>query len=417
MKIAIVTYALEVGGVEIFIKKLAKYLMQNGNEVTIIETHKKGRWSDAFSEEGFHVVQLLSKPLRSSIYHAKRIGTFLRDFDAVILNDAPVAQSALGLLSEKSIAIPVLHMHLTSMLENATSNLLNWDKLVAVSPYGMWAAVEYGVPLEKVQCIPNGVNVPDSWLKSEHDLDSLRQLRIVYIGRIENEQKGVLLLPEIICETLKKLNSINLEIVGDGPDLPILKHEIKAKGLNSYVNFHGSMPNDKTLEILKDADILIMPSRYEGLPIVLLEAMSFGMVPLVTKLRGRTDFVLSHGENGFLIDVDDVAGFAHYLVLLAGDRSLLKKCSFAAWQTAFERFRIDLTGYSYLALIHELKAEREKGNCSERTGAIDRSLLGDFPTLPTLFIRPFRKALRMLGLFKGPVRRPKFYDVPVGNTK
>src|ERR1700681_2683671 len=98
MKVAIVTYALQVGGIETFIRLLADYFKEQGHDVTIIETYAEGRWSKSFSESGYRVKQLLAESYHSPFCHAKNVARELSSFDVVILNDAPFAQTGLGLL-------------------------------------------------------------------------------------------------------------------------------------------------------------------------------------------------------------------------------------------------------------------------------------------------------------------------------
>src|ERR1039457_957275 len=150
MKIAVVTYALQVGGVETFIKFLSRYLAEHCHEVVIFETSSEGRWSGVFREQGFTVRAILPRPLESRRRHALRIAEALREFDAIILNDAPFAQAILGLLEEKAVVVPVLHMPLTTMVRNACGNKQNWDAIACVCPAGRSAAIDWLANDERV---------------------------------------------------------------------------------------------------------------------------------------------------------------------------------------------------------------------------------------------------------------------------
>jgi glycosyltransferase involved in cell wall biosynthesis len=403
VKVALVTYALHIGGVETFLKRLARHFTACGHQVCLLETSQKGCWSDSFREQGFEVVRILPQALCSRVQHARRIARFLGDFDLVILNDAPFAQAGLGMLPQLSVAIPVLHMYLTSMIRNASANPGNWDALVAVCPAGAQSAVRHGADAEKVRVIANGVEVSAVY-PSRSPAGSDAPLKIGYIGTVNHTQKGVLYLPGIVSCLAEAGVNFTLDVVGTGPDLEALAREFSS--VLDRVTLHGALPNEQVMQMMSGFDALVIPSHFEGLPLVLLEAMSLGVVPVVSRLGGCTDFAVSDAADGFLVEVGDVPGFAAALQRLALSRELLRTMSFAAWQTASERFSSERTGDAYLALAKAALDARCRGPQALRTHSLDLTLLGDFPRLPLFAVRPVRKLLRALGLFPQPTAEP-----------
>jgi glycosyltransferase involved in cell wall biosynthesis len=409
-EIALVTYALQVGGVETFIKLLADYFQSQGHKVDLIETLTRGRWSETFEAEGYRVVRVLPDSFHSHIHHARRVSQILRNYDAIILNDAPYAQAVLGLLPERAVAIPVLHMFLTSMVRNAASNSNNWDALSAVSPAVRDSVVQYGVDGRRVFCIPNGIKVSEQWPKKEYDFLQGNTLHIVYVGAINHTQKGVLYLPGILREALTRGAKIHFEVIGKGADMEELRKSFGRDCPQAVITLHGSLPNHEAMKILSQSDVLIMPSHFEGLPLVLLEAMARGVVPVVSRLTGCTDFVVEDGTNGYFVEPGDKKGFGEVFSRLYKDRQTLKSLSFSAWETIYKRFSYVKTGASYLELIENCTLRRQRGEMLKRTGFIDKTLLGDLPRLPIFLVRPVRKALRMLGLFPQPVQESLLFD-------
>ena len=71
MKIALVTYALQVGGIETFLKLMVDYFREKGHNVDIIETQAVGHWSNSFSEQRYNVLRVLSNPLQSRVHQAQ----------------------------------------------------------------------------------------------------------------------------------------------------------------------------------------------------------------------------------------------------------------------------------------------------------------------------------------------------------
>jgi glycosyltransferase involved in cell wall biosynthesis len=408
MRIALVTYALQVGGVETFLRLLGRYFSDLGHTVTFLETLEKGQWSASFVVDGFKVMRILPAPFKSKVAHSKNIATFLSDFDLVILNDAPLAQASLGLLPDNTVVIPVLHMHMTSMVRNAAGNRQNWDVISAVAPAGKASLVHFGIDPTRVVCIPNGIKVPKGLSKISTPSPEDRLLKVVYIGAVNHSQKGVLYLPDIFRSLVGQNIPITLDIVGDGPDLEMLRSAFSDFGGNE-ISFHGALPNEKALQILDTSDVLIMPSHFEGLPLVLLEAMSRGVVPVVSLLLGCTDFVVSQGQDGFLVPVGDTDGFARAITKLARDREKTNSMAEKAWKTTQTRFSHTVTGEAYLNLDRKCRRRRQGRKHGKRGGEVDTSLLGDFPYLPLCCVRPVRKLFRSVGLFKKPSAEPLLY--------
>ena len=410
MRIALVTYALEIGGVETFLKLLADYFSERGHHVDIMETQSKGKWSETFSEGGYHVIQILPNKFRSLVHHAKQIGIMLKEYDLVILNDAPYAQSSLGFLPEMTVAIPVLHMCLTSMVCNAAANTDNWDAISAVCPAASNSLIHYGIDRDRVVCIPNGIKVPEKWPKDGFDFNAFKTLHMVYIGAINHSQKGVFHLPAIVERISEKGCKFFFDIIGDGPDLSILKRDLSMFVNEGKVIFHGPQPNYVVKEILSNATVLIMPSHFEGLPVVLLESISLGVVTVVSRLDGCTDFVVEHGENGLLVSPGDEKGFAEALLSLANSKIQIGEMSKSAWETVQKKFSYIQTGESYLKLADICRQRRQDGKSWQRLSRIDKKLLGNFPRMPLFLVRPVRKILRLLGLMPKLKQAPLLYQ-------
>jgi len=410
MRIALVTYALQIGGIETFLRLLARYFINEGHEVSFIETWTRGKWSKFFSEEGYSVVQILGNSLESRFRHARRIADQLMHYDVVILNDVPFAQASLGLLTQQAIAIPVVHTFLTSMIRNAAANGINWDALSAVSPAVRDKLIQYGISEDKVFCIPNGIDVLDKWPKENIDFARSRTLDVVYLGAISHAQKGVFYLPGVYNKAVQSGLEIHLKIVGDGPDLLRLREMFSSHIEDEKVEFYGGIANNQVRDILKNSDVLIMPSHFEGLPLTLLEAMATGVVPVASRLKGCTDFVVEDGVNGNLVNIGDECAFANALINLASDRVALRAMSKSAWETVKQRFSYVATGSAYLQLVETCRHRREKGEISSRSGELDKVLLGDLPFLPILLVRPVRKMLRILGLYPKPKPTSLLYE-------
>jgi glycosyltransferase involved in cell wall biosynthesis len=105
-------------------------------------------------------------------------------------------------------------------------------------------------------------------------------------------------------------------------------------GLSPAVHFHGALDNGPLVERLTQAQVLVLPSSYEGFGIAYLEGMAFGL-PAIATTAGAAGEIITDGVNGYLIPADDPVALAARLATLAGDRDLLGRLSV----NALERYR------------------------------------------------------------------------------
>ncbi len=390
-KIAIVTHSLRMGGLEGVIFNLGKSFISHGFDVEIIETSREGEWKPYFLENNFKVVSITNKPLRTGFSHANQIGDYLKEFDIILLNEAPYARSVIGKLPQNVRIYPVLHLNLQSIAYNAAGNGRHWNKIIAVSPFlKSYILKEINWLKESdVIIIPNGIDTREfTPVQKSH----IAKKKIIYLGRL-CEEKGVILLPEIISKLKDDSLVEKLDVYGSGPMAKALKDKINDFNLNNKIFLKGPIPHDQVNKTFGNYDILIMPSYKEGHPIVLLEAMACGLIPIVSCIEGSTDIVVEHNSNGYLCEPGNTDQFAATLQF-AIKSSSLSAMSIEARRTIEDKYSIKYMVETYLNLFDSSDLPLRI-----RNNRLDKTLLGDLPFLPHVLVRPVRKTLRMLGLW------------------
>lgn len=392
MNVALVTYALNIGGMESFLFGLARNLRTMGAESTFVLTEAPGDWHANPLAEGFRVMSVLPRKWQSRRRHSRRVAEALRGFDAVILNHSRAAQSAAGLFPDRAAVISVLHNDMDDVYRVGLANQANVDRFVAVGEQVRREAIRRGAPPERLSCIRNGVEVFHEYPKTGGRSCADGLLRMIYVGRIEHGQKGVFYLPAIVAGARERGAAVTLDVVGDGSDCPELRARVEGLGLSGLVAFHGALPHAETMRMLGDADVLIMPSHYEGQPITLFEAMARGVVPVASLLPGITDSVIADGMDGLLAPVGDERAFADKLARLAADRELVAALSRAAWQSAVDNFGCEAMTRQYVSLVRRCLEERRDVRLGRRTGKLYLPLLGKRSAFP-LFLHDAKRYL------------------------
>ncbi|TMM49536.1 glycosyltransferase family 4 protein [Sulfitobacter sabulilitoris] len=245
-----------------------------------------------------------------------------------------------------------------------------------------------GFAPDRISVIRNAVTMPKLSVDTPAR-GTATGLRTLFLGRIEDASKGVLLLPAI----LKRVHDdVTLTVAGDGPDSKRLK--IALSVLEHRAAMIGATPQTEVPTLLARHDALIMPSRFEGMPMALIEAMAMGCIPVASWIDGVTNTIVENERNGLLFPVGNATAAAEALDALRADPAWRAELSAAARATAADHFGGARMGQEYGKLIHALKLHRPP-IAPPVSFAEWRLPRGLHPGLRTYLPRPVKNALRV----------------------
>jgi glycosyltransferase involved in cell wall biosynthesis len=164
---------------------------------------------------------------------------------------------------------------------------------------------------------------------------------ILFVGRLV-ERKGVRYLIDAV-QRLSPARRAKLVIIGDGPERQRLEEQIRGGRLEDRVELRGRVTAGELRQAYAGASVFVLPSIVdargdtEGLGVVLLEAMSYGVPVIGSNLGGITDIV-TDGETGLLVPPADPVALAAALERLAGDSRLARRLGEAGHRHVRERF-------------------------------------------------------------------------------
>ena len=333
-------------------RDICRGLVQRGHEVKVLTAHFTGL-PEREMDEGVDVMRIRSlrkEPYRATLLEmagfvlaglsvGRRLATEWRP-DVIHAHFAVPAGAAARVLS-RWVHVPyILTAHLGDVpggVPEKTDKWFRWllpfthriwkdaTRIAAVSNYTRDLALRhYQVP---IQVIPNGV---DTSALAPHTIRVNDPPRIVFAGRFVG-QKDPLQVPRVLA-TLKDLRW-ECTMLGDGVLLEATRAEVERLGLTDRFHLPGWVTPQDVLDEFSRSDLLFMPSRAEGLPVVGVQALACGLALVVGRAGGFTDLV-SEGENGYLHAASDSAGLSASLRLLLSDASALRRAREKSLQLA-----------------------------------------------------------------------------------
>jgi glycogen synthase len=190
--------------------------------------------------------------------------------------------------------------------------------------------VSDGVEQNRLHLIPPGVKASLFEGPFEDPFADIRRPRVLFVGRLAR-QKGVSTLVE--AAGLLKDPSAQVLFVGDGPERKALEREAQRIGVGDRLHFVGFFAHDQLSAVFAHADLLVLPSLYEELGTVLLEAMQAAL-PIVASRTGGIPDVIEDGVNGLLVPPGDPEALARAIDRLLADRALAYRLSEGAQERA-----------------------------------------------------------------------------------
>lgn len=194
-----------------------------------------------------------------------------------------------------------------------------------------------------IEVIPNGINSARFYPTERERAPA----RLLFVGRLVYQKGG-----DVLIDALANIKSLDWEltIVGDGPRKQDWVNQAARLGISERLHFPGWLDKSDLLEQYQKANIFVLPSRHEGMPNVVLEAMGCGLPVIATRIAGSEDLVLD-GTTGYLIEPDDPQELSEALVRLIAHKEDIQRMGEASRTRVIESFSWDSVTERYLTLL------------------------------------------------------------------
>lgn len=313
LKILMVGSDLSVkGGMTSVVKAFLNHDFKNQIDIMYIPTHIEGVANIKKIVFFMHsILNIISTLLREDIsiihMHMSEKGSFYRKFIIYLL----------GKVFRKKI---IVHMHGAEFKEYFNQGNFIRKKLIKNMLIGSHKVIVLGDSWNKfVKNIDEKINT--IILRNAVDIQNKiaeykdNNVNILFLA-VLIERKGIFDLVHI-AELLTKDNdlkryNIKFLIAGSGKDEDVMKEKIRNHNLQDYFKFEGWVDKEQKEELFIKSQIYILPSYNEGLPVSILEAMSYGL-PIITTNVGSIEDAVEHGVNGFVTDCGDSVKMYKYI--------------------------------------------------------------------------------------------------------
>jgi len=191
------------------------------------------------------------------------------------------------------------------------------------------------LPEARISVVPNGVRNAEFAGRCDADDSSVRLLFVGNMGRLKGERDLIRALERAI----KVAPEIRVDMLGHGAET--MTTLCRESGLWRRVDHLGPVPLEERASFFKRADIFVLPTYAEGMPIAVLEAMAAGL-PVITTPVGGVPELVEEGVEGYLVNPGDIDALADRIVRLANDldqRRRMGRCG----RAKARRFDLDLT--------------------------------------------------------------------------
>jgi len=357
------SFAPVIGGAERQALQLAQRLLKRGLTVQVLTRRYPGL--EATEEmKGVKVWRLPvsgsgRNPLSSVMFTAGVVLWLIRhakEYDVVHVH-ASLSPAVSALLAKFATRKPVLvkvacsgpHGDVASMrrrpfLSLRRRLLRHTDRFLVLNSESIEELQELGLERSQMAPIVNGVDT--TYFAPPEEKEALPFVKAVFVGRLTT-QKGVDVLLRAWAQLAEPRELI---LVGDGaerPSLEALASELKL----DHVTFTGSTNDVRSY--LQQADLFVLPSRSEGIPNALLEAMACGL-PVVASAVGGIPDVVQDGESGLLVPSEDVPALAAAIRRLLADSDLRHKMGQKARQRVVSDYSLKAATTRHLDLYREV---------------------------------------------------------------
>lgn len=358
VKVMQVTHDLGVGGLPRVVETLCRTIDPTRFEVSVLCLRGKGPLADALEADGFSVVELDRPEGRPDYFAFRRVARVLRERKIDVIhthNTEPFVNGTIGALmagtpvvvhTDHARPFPDMFRHMLSehvlsyfaramvgVSEHTTENLRRYEK----------------IPERKLRTIINGIEggkyAADGKRAAVREALGIASdaLVIGFASRLA-EQKGIPYLLEASVGLAARFPGLHVLIAGDGELDAEMRARASALGLDGTVRFLGVRRD--IAELLQAFDVFVLPSLWEGLPMVVLEAMAVGC-PIVATAVGGVPDALEHDVSAWLVPPMDVPALETGLATLLSDADRRARFSSNARRRFDERYSAERMAREY----------------------------------------------------------------------
>lgn len=326
MKIVFLATKPIYGGGERIFHTLMSEFSRHGHDVLVYSWEQE--WKTVEGNAPFKISVLKTPPVglkgKINAYFELKRSLCVDKPDCVLVFSLDLAE--IMVLAAKSLDIPCICSERVDPYYLPSSLLHRFLRLIT---YGIASGVVFQT--EEVrkffprQISRKSVVIPNPLMDDKLPNPSIdaSNKEIIAVGRL-SEEKNFGMLIMAFAEIASEIPDYNLKIFGDGPLYEILSERIQFINMTDRIFLMGRVT--RVVEHIKDSDIFVLPSKHEGMPNVLIEAMAMGLACVSTDFKsGGANALIVNNENGVLIPVDDVGALKTALLGLILDTPRKKR--------------------------------------------------------------------------------------------
>jgi glycosyltransferase involved in cell wall biosynthesis len=370
-KVITVTLPNAMGGVASFNRNILKYFDRSLVFIRVILIAVKDI-KRVEIQEGFNCDQLIHFTYSSYdnfYYVLKRLGLLIGKDSNFVLTDNAITLNALTLTSSRSIVHYLNHDFF--YVKQVLNHSYQIDYCLAHSQFfnDCLASADYNFFEKKLIHLPYGVYIPEDFKKLRNE-----RLKLVFLGRLDYS-KGVLSLIDIENELKNSQIEVDWLFIGDGPLKEQVYNQWERK---ENVSFRQPATTEGVYELLKNQDILVFPSLFEGTPVAIFEALACGCVPIVYDIPGGIREFLKDNFS-VKVKVKDTQAIFKTISTLQMDREMLVQMQNAALNYSIHHLDQDKLNSKYFDFIFQSRSQNRNHLRSVlKLGFLDNKIIPNF---------------------------------------
>lgn len=344
------------GGAETMCENLTYALKLQGHEVTVVSLYGEHTPISRRMEEAGVQIRYLDKKLGLDLSMVPKLCRIMKEEKPDVVHthlDVIKYAVAAAKMAKVPKCVHTVHNVADKEAEGRVQKAINgfyfrrgWSVPVALSQEVQSSIVSfYGLKIEQVPVAYNGVDLSRCMPKESYS--ATEHFHILHIGRF-NEQKNHGMLLRVFQKLAVENPNLRLDLIGDGELRQETEALAESLGVKEKVSFLGAQSN--VYPYLQNADLFLLPSRYEGMPMTLIEAMGTGL-PIVATAVGGVPDMLRNGEDGVTVPCEEAA-VVNACEALIRDEALRENLGRVARKSAV-RFSAQTMGKRYLEIYSE----------------------------------------------------------------